>query len=114
MKRGRGAVGSRMDEPGPYLHLLFHHKDEPSPDIRVEEKWERRVQGPEKPSFLRSKSPDDYWQKALDRKQSSSEPQSKKEKKRKSEKKDRDKNKEKYKKKFKHRDRHHHKSQRRE
>ena len=88
VKRGRGAVGSRMDEPGPYLHLLFHHKDEPSPDIRVEEKWERRVQGPEKPSFLRSKSPDDYWQKALDRKQSSSEPQSKKEKKRRSEKKD--------------------------
>ena len=87
VKRGRGAVGSRMDEPGPYLHLLFHHKDEPSPDIRVEEKWERRVQGPEKPSFLRSKSPDDYWQKALDRKQSSSEPQSKKEKKRRSEKK---------------------------
>ena len=115
VKRGRGAVGSRMDEPGPYLDLLSHHKDKPSPDIRVEEKWERRVQGPDKPSFLRSKSPDDYWHKeALDGRPSSSQPQSKKEKKRKSEKKDRDKNKEKYKKKFKHRDRHHHKSQRRE
>ncbi|RLN28062.1 hypothetical protein C2845_PM05G30130 [Panicum miliaceum] len=116
VKRGRGAVGSRMDEPGPYLDLLSHHKDEPSPDIRVEEKWERRVQGPEKPSFLRSKSPDDYWHKeALDGKPSSSEPQSKKEKKRKSEKKyKRDKNKEKYKKKSKHRNHHRHKSQRRE
>ncbi|CAL4894798.1 unnamed protein product [Urochloa decumbens] len=117
VKRGRGAVGSRMDEPGPFLDLLPHRKDnEPSPDIRVEEKWERRVQGPEKPSFLRSKSPDDYWQKEeLDGKPSSSEPQSKKEKKRKSDKKDRrDKNKEKHKKKSKHRHHHHHKSRRRE
>jgi hypothetical protein len=105
-----------MDEPGPYLDLLSHHKDEPSPDIRVEEKWERRVQGPEKPSFLRSKSPDDYWHKeVLDGKPSSSDPQSKKEKKRKSEKKDkRDKNKEKYKKKSKNCNHHRHKSQRRE
>jgi len=115
VKRGRGAVGSRMDEPGPYLDLLSHHKDKPSPDIRVEEKWERRVQGPDKPSFLRSKSPDDYWHKeALDGRPSSPQPQSKKEKKRKSEKKDRDKNKEKYKKKSKHRNLHHLKSQRRE
>ena len=116
MKRGRGAVGSRMDEPGPYLHLLFHHKDEPSPDIRVEEKWERRVQGPEKPSFLRSKSPDDHWCKeTLDGRGSSSEPQSKKEKKKKSEKKEkRDKRKEKDTKKSKHRHHHRHKSRRRE
>ncbi|PUZ64848.1 hypothetical protein GQ55_3G175500 [Panicum hallii var. hallii] len=112
VKRGRGAVGSRMDA----LDLLSHHKDEPSPDIRVEEKWERRVQGPEKPSFLRSKSPDDYWHKeVLDGKPSSSDPHSKKEKKRKSEKKDkRDKNKEKYKKKSKNCNHHRHKSQRRE
>ncbi|KAF8726662.1 hypothetical protein HU200_019124 [Digitaria exilis] len=113
MKRGRGAVGSRMDEPGPYLDLPSHRKDiECSPDIRVDEKWERRVQGPEKPSFLISKSPDDYWHKeALDREPSSSEPQSKKEKKRKSEKKyKREKNKDKYTKKSKHRHHHHHKS----
>ncbi|KAK8457275.1 hypothetical protein SEVIR_3G153500v4 [Setaria viridis] len=116
VKRGRGAVGSRMDEPGPYLDLLSHRKDnEPSPDIRVEEKWERRVQGPEKPSFLKSKSPDDWHKESLDGKSSSSEPRSKKEKKRKSEKKDkRDKNKEKYKKKSKHRHHHHQKSRRRE
>ncbi|KAF8731875.1 hypothetical protein HU200_015819 [Digitaria exilis] len=107
-KRGRGAIGCRMDEPCPYLDSSFYHKDNgPSPDIRVEEKWEHRVQGPEKPSFLRSKSPDDHWCKeTLDGRASSSEPQSKKEKKRKSEKKEkRDKKKEKNKKKSKHRHR---------
>jgi hypothetical protein len=105
-----------MDEPGPYLDLLSRRKDdEPSPDIRVEEKWERRVQGPEKPLFLKSKSPDDWHKDLLDGKSSSSEPQSKQEKKRKSEKKDkRNKSKEKYKKKSKHRHHHHKKSRRRE
>ncbi|CAL5079247.1 unnamed protein product [Urochloa decumbens] len=89
VKRGRGAIGSRMDELGPYLDSSSRgHDNEPSPDIRVEEKWERRVQGPEKPSYLRSKSPDDHWCKeTLDGRGSSSEPQSKKEKKQKYEKK---------------------------
>ena len=117
MKRGRGAIGSRMDEPGPYLDSLPRHQDNvPSPDIRVEEKWERRVQGPEKDSFLRSKSPDGHWHKdTLDGRASSSEPLSKKEKKKKSEKKDkREKKKEKDKKKYKHRHHHDHKSRRRE
>jgi len=116
-KRGRGAVGSRMDEPGPYLDSLSRHQDNgPSPDIRVEEKWERRVQGPEKPSFLRSKSTDGHWHKdTLDGRASSSEPLCKKEKKKKSEKKDkREKKKEKDKKKYKHRDRRDHISRRRE
>ncbi|KAK8459150.1 hypothetical protein SEVIR_2G086300v4 [Setaria viridis] len=114
VKRGRGAIGSRMDEPGPYLDSSSRgHDIGPSADIRMEEKWERRVQGPEKPSFLRSKSPDDHWCKEmLDGRGSSSEPQSKKEKKRKSGKKEkRDKKKEKDAKKSKHR---HHKSRRRE
>ncbi|WVZ62439.1 hypothetical protein U9M48_012191 [Paspalum notatum var. saurae] len=113
VKRGRGAVGSRMDEPGPFLDYPSRCQDnEPSPDIRLEEKWERRVQGPEKPSFLRSKSPDDHWRKeTLDGRASSSEPQSKKENKKRSEKKDkRDKKKEKDKKKSKHCHHHHHKS----
>ncbi|PUV26693.1 hypothetical protein GQ55_J001300 [Panicum hallii var. hallii] len=117
VKRGRGAIGSRMDEPGPYLDSSSRcHENGPSPDIRLEEKWERRVQGPEKPLFLRSKSPDDHWCKeTLDGRGSSSEPQSKKEKKRKSEKKEkRDKRKEKDTKKSKHRHHHHHKSRRRE
>ncbi|GJN27872.1 hypothetical protein PR202_gb15928 [Eleusine coracana subsp. coracana] len=84
VKRGRGAIGSRMDEPGPFLDASCHQGNEPSPDIRVEEKWERRVQGPEKPLFLRSKSPDDHWHReASDEKPSSSDPHSKKEKKRK-------------------------------
>lgn len=116
-KRGRGAVGSRMDEPGPYLDSLSRHQDNgPSPDIRVEEKWERQVQGPEKPSFLRSKSPDSHWHKdTSDGRASSSEPLSKKEKKKKSEKKDkREKRKEKDRKKYKHRHHRNHKSRRRE
>ncbi|XP_062188085.1 uncharacterized protein LOC133891386 [Phragmites australis] len=116
VKRGRGAIGSRMDEPGPYLDSSSHRQGNgPSPDIRLEEKWERRVQGPEKPSFLRSKSLDDYWHReTLDGRPSSSEPQSKKEKKKKLEKKDeRDKSIKKDKKKSKHRH-HHHKSRRRE
>ncbi|XP_057493645.1 uncharacterized protein LOC130779111 [Actinidia eriantha] len=55
VKRGKGAVGSRMDETGPYLP--------PSPDslqkqftcsdIGVHERGERRVLGPEKPSSLK-------------------------------------------------------------
>ena len=80
-----------MDEPGPYLDSSYCCRDnEPSPDVRVEEKWERQVQGPKKPLVLRSKSPDDHWYKeTLDGRGSSSEPQSKKEKKKKSEKKKR-------------------------
>ncbi|KAL6639553.1 hypothetical protein ACP70R_023283 [Stipagrostis hirtigluma subsp. patula] len=115
VKRGRGAIGSRMDEPGPYLDASPSHRDnEPSPDTRLEEKWERQVQGPEKPLFFRSKSPDDHWcRETLDRRPSSSEPQSKKQKKSKSEKKDkRDKKKKKEKKKSKHRHHHDHKSRR--
>ncbi|KAG0542161.1 hypothetical protein BDA96_02G079300 [Sorghum bicolor] len=116
-KRGRGAVGSRMDEPGPYLDSLSRHQDNgPSADIRVEEKWERRVQGPEKPSLLGSKSLDGHWRKdTLDGRSSSSEPQTKKEKKNKSEKREKiEKKKEKDKKKSKHRRHHHHRSTRSE
>ncbi|TVU17309.1 hypothetical protein EJB05_33333 [Eragrostis curvula] len=112
VKRGRGAIGSRMDEPGPFLDASCCHDNEPSPDIRVEEKWERRVQGPEKPLFLRSKSPGDHWHReASDEKPSSSKPHRKKEKKRGTEKNDkRDKKKKKEKKS---KDRHHrHKSRR--
>lgn len=119
VKRGRGAIGSRMDEPGPYLKTSPHCRDrEPSPDIRLEEKWERRVQGPERPLFLRSKSPDDSWHREtfLDNKaSSSSESHRKKEnkKERKSEKKERKERKDKKKSKHHHRH-HHHKSRRRE
>lgn len=42
VKRGRGAVGSRMDEPGPYCsgeaNLDF--------DIRQKEEWEERIARP--------------------------------------------------------------------
>ena len=65
-----------MDEPGPYLKASLHCQDnEPSRDTRLEEKWERRVQCPERPLFLRSKSPDDSWHREnLEREPSSSEP----------------------------------------
>lgn len=51
IKRGRGAVGSRMDETGPYLP--------PSPDSNEKlsvgsDVWQHRVLGPEKPSSLRT------------------------------------------------------------
>jgi hypothetical protein len=119
VKRGRGAVGSRMDEPGPYLNVASRSQEnEPNADTRVEEKWERRVQGPEKPLSLRSRSPDDYWRReALDGEPSSPELHKKKEKKKEksSEKKDRkERRKKKDKKKSKHRHHHHHKSRQRE
>ncbi|CAM0905645.1 unnamed protein product [Alopecurus aequalis] len=114
VKRGRGAVGSRMDEPGPYLKASLHCQDnEPRGHTRLEEKWERRVQGLERPLFLRSKSPEDCWHREnLDREPSSSEPdREKKNRKEKLEKKERKEGK--GKKKSKHRHHHHHKSRRR-
>ncbi|XP_020269666.1 arginine/serine-rich coiled-coil protein 2-like [Asparagus officinalis] len=53
-KRGRGAIGSRMDEPGPYPSIdsdagktLVH------PETREKEEWEHRILGPEKPSYIK-------------------------------------------------------------
>lgn len=48
VKRGRGAVGSRMDETGPFLPPDSKEKLS-SPDLRVKRDWERHVLGPEKP-----------------------------------------------------------------
>ncbi|KAL5198073.1 hypothetical protein ABZP36_001585 [Zizania latifolia] len=109
VKRGRGAIGSRMDEPGPFLNTASHNQDnEPIPDMRVEEKWERRFQGP----CLRSKSPDPYWHReTLDGEPSSPELSKKKEKKKEksSEQKDKKvKRKKKDKKSMHHHHRHHH------
>ena len=105
-----------MDEPGPYLKASLHCQDnEPSRDTRLEEKWERRIQCPERPLFLRSKSPDDSWHREnLEREPSSSEPNKEKKnrKEKKSEKKERKERKDR--KKSKHRHHHHHKSRRRE
>ncbi|OVA13694.1 hypothetical protein BVC80_1767g16 [Macleaya cordata] len=62
VKRGRGAIGSRMDETGPYLPPL-HSEDSKekllaiSNDVRVKEDWEHRVLlGPEKPTSLKKSS----------------------------------------------------------
>ncbi|KAJ0968201.1 hypothetical protein J5N97_025118 [Dioscorea zingiberensis] len=56
-KRGRGAVGSRMDEAGPYLSMSSNNDEQLSmpPDVRVKERWEMRIVGPEKPSFMQTK-----------------------------------------------------------
>jgi hypothetical protein len=49
-----------MDEPGPYLMAPSGTQDKStSPDALVKEEWKRRVYGPEKPLFLRSKSSDE-------------------------------------------------------
>ncbi|KAJ0968145.1 hypothetical protein J5N97_025062 [Dioscorea zingiberensis] len=57
-KRGRGAVGSRMDESGPQILSTpsnNHEQHSLSPDVRVKERWEMRIVGPEKPSFIKTK-----------------------------------------------------------
>eukprot|EP01018_Ginkgo_biloba_P014392 Gb_41734 [translate_table: standard] len=49
-KRGRGAVGSRMDEPGPYLMPREGESSSPvPPEVRVKEDWEQGVIGPSMP-----------------------------------------------------------------
>jgi hypothetical protein len=46
VKRGRGAVGSRMDEPGPY------RLEGPATDTRQKEDWEERIARPVVGPFL--------------------------------------------------------------
>lgn len=56
-KRGKGAIGSRMDEPGPYLSTSLNDNERlllPA-DMREKEEWEKRIVGPEKPSFMQTK-----------------------------------------------------------
>ncbi|KAJ9175038.1 hypothetical protein P3X46_013625 [Hevea brasiliensis] len=52
VKRGRGAVGSRMDETGPYLLPCTESKEKPSTSLDLRE--HRVVLGPEKPSSVKS------------------------------------------------------------
>ncbi|KAA8544999.1 hypothetical protein F0562_019784 [Nyssa sinensis] len=57
VKRGRGAVGSRMDETGPYLPPCTDSKGMPLEirDVGIREDWkDLAVLGPEKPSSLKS------------------------------------------------------------
>lgn len=52
-KRGRGSVGSRMGELGPYLATLpSNEKLSTSPYSRLNEEWECRMFGPDKPTWL--------------------------------------------------------------
>ncbi|XP_074585755.1 uncharacterized protein LOC141841480 [Curcuma longa] len=56
-KRGRGDVGSRMDEAGPYPpQASSRQNDNTDDDVRMKEDWESRILGPEKPGFLRHRS----------------------------------------------------------
>lgn len=56
-KRGRGDIGSRMDESGPYsLRASSRQNDNMGDGVRTKEDWESRILGPEKPSFLRRHS----------------------------------------------------------
>ncbi|KAF5180265.1 hypothetical protein FRX31_030146 [Thalictrum thalictroides] len=57
VKRGRGGVGPRMDEPGPFLPRMASDsksKLSVSADVREREEGERRILGPEKPTSLKS------------------------------------------------------------
>ncbi|KAJ7527956.1 hypothetical protein O6H91_16G078200 [Diphasiastrum complanatum] len=60
VKRGRGAVGSRMDETGPYPVPHLDELDQCAIPTRVEEDWETRIAGPstvsEKDRFLGDKT----------------------------------------------------------
>lgn len=46
VKRGRGAIGSRMDEMGPYLPPSLEDKE--NRRLSLEVRWQRVVYGPEK------------------------------------------------------------------
>ncbi|KAL7119198.1 hypothetical protein ACP275_02G048900 [Erythranthe tilingii] len=52
-KRGRGAVGSRMDETGPYLPCSPDSKRNPRENDGEESKRSRVILGPEKPNSLK-------------------------------------------------------------
>ncbi|KAK6916264.1 hypothetical protein RJ641_019125 [Dillenia turbinata] len=55
VKRGRGAIGSRMDETGPYLPDVSDTVEKyASSSDKFRESWEHRVLGPEKPTHLKS------------------------------------------------------------
>ncbi|KDP35907.1 hypothetical protein JCGZ_09879 [Jatropha curcas] len=55
VKRGRGAVGSRMDETGPYLPSSPESKEKPSTSLALRE--HRIILGPERPLSLISYDP---------------------------------------------------------
>ncbi|KAH7435696.1 hypothetical protein KP509_06G075700 [Ceratopteris richardii] len=52
VKRGRGAIGSRMDETGPYPSPHCDVVEDMS-NVRVKEEWEQRIVGPSKEIFER-------------------------------------------------------------
>jgi hypothetical protein len=64
-KRGRGAIGSRMDETGPYLLPSTSFKDGLS---RSPDKRQHRALGPEKPSSLKDSDFSDEEQQEKKRK----------------------------------------------
>lgn len=96
VKRGRGSVGSRMDEPGPYLSRSSESLDVMASDHIKVERDSRVIVGPEKPSYWkRRESSDDDSEEKRSKKNSSSSRGSKKKhsKKHKSKEKSRDKKK---------------------
>lgn len=103
VKRGRGAVGSRMDEAGPYLAPSADSNGKLSASYDV---WQHRVFGPEKPPSLkpcRSSDDDDDADRRKKRKERSSSSEKKHSKKRKSKEKSRHKKKKREGKRSKHR-----------
>lgn len=99
-KRGRGDIGPRMDEPGPYLSSPSKFDD---CETREKEDWEHRIIGPQKFPFF--KSHDSLYENihASDSKKKQVTKEKKKKKKSKEERSDRKKRRAEKKKKSKHR-----------
>ncbi|KAL2608973.1 hypothetical protein R1flu_027546 [Riccia fluitans] len=74
VKRGRGAVGSRMDETGPYLPLPQQTLPGRAlmPDVRVKEDWEERIAGADAGPSRPDSRERDWKEKKLKSKRSSS------------------------------------------
>lgn len=106
VKRGRGSVGSRMDETGPYLPRASESPDGVATDYLKDERQRQAMLGPEKPSSLKrcessDESSDDDDRKRS-KKSSSERPKKKHSKRHKSKEKSRDKKKKKKDKRYKH------------
>ncbi|XP_057515749.1 uncharacterized protein LOC130797247 [Amaranthus tricolor] len=76
VKRGRGSIGSRMDETGPYLPRSLESPDNLASDYSKEEQHRRDIVGPQKPSSWKcidssDESSDDDERKRSKRKSSS-------------------------------------------
>lgn len=71
LKRGRGAVGSRMDEAGPYQSSQVDKQlsSAPRPDERLKDDWEERIIGPQAGPSVNGRQTGGWDQESWKRKQ---------------------------------------------